>query len=806
MLIVHRNKSKAFTSGLYLGLSLSPGTALSAHSAMDFKAKTKLIEAIDDEVNILHRLLHDTFRQMEGIEEVEYTHGPHEKGADFVLTRRDPALGRTHEIGIIAKRGKILSNADDVFRQVEECQMPRTIRGGKDHVRLSEVWVVNTASISQQAQERINHKFSGQRIEFIDGEKLTELVDQHAPYFWHEIKSEVGAYLHDLSSRITQTDRECSVVSGLGCDDFYIAPEIQEIEKVRYASRNRRSTKHRLVNILEEIFYSKVNFLEGEMGFGKSKTARSIVKHFCAPDRYKHHPVLPVFATFREMVDSGRSLAEQLSYATFKFFNFNELKGVTVLFVIDGVDEVIGRCPKWDQLLTKLADEAKAAESFRILFTSRPLKKIDEEVTIYAGARRFLLRQLSMGKLVEFITKACEKLSVPKRLFEDLQRSDLFKQLPHSPIAAALLSRLIAQNSNDLPSNLTELYSKSVENLLGRWDITKGGCTEKEYRDAERVSLDLADYIIGNQLIYISADEARQRITDWHKERNTDTNLNTLLERVFEKSGLFAIDPESGILSFRHRSFGEYLHALSGYKRHRLLPAERAFEPYWINIQFFQTGLLGDCEEHLNELLSVIPQTEVGLWLKILVMPDYFLAGYQTRYSVVEENLYKLFIDAANLFDQAKHGKTETRLAELSEMHLLWFFQRLVRNCYEYEFFRKAITGTLLKIDQEVLPDQIRHLALFFAACFAAELNDGSGFEYLVKTYGVEKLPLAISLAIKIEQSSNKNFGKLPLLKDHERKLNHLLKPAHDQKIQSISQNSAISDLFDKPVKVRHLS
>ena len=76
---------------------------------MDFKAKTKLIEAIDDEVNILHRLLHDTFRHMEGIEEVEYTHGPHEKGADFVLTRRDPALGRTHEIGIIAKKGKILS-------------------------------------------------------------------------------------------------------------------------------------------------------------------------------------------------------------------------------------------------------------------------------------------------------------------------------------------------------------------------------------------------------------------------------------------------------------------------------------------------------------------------------------------------------------------------------------------------------------------------------------------------------------------------------------------------------------------------
>lgn len=774
---------------------------------MDFKDKYKLIEAIDDEVSILHRLLQDTLRQLEGIEEVEYTHGPNEKGADFVLTRRDPALGRTHQIGIVVKRGKILNNADDVFRQIEECQMPRKIRGGAAEARLSEVWVVNTSTISNQAQDKINHKFVGQRIEFIDGEKLTELVDRYAPYFWHEINSEVGAYLHDLAKRVALVDRECSIVNGLGCDDFYVAPEIQEIEKSRYASRTRRTGRPRLVNILEEVLRSKVNFLEGEMGFGKSKTARSIVGYFAAPERYKQAPVLPVFVTFREIVDSGRSLVEQLEFSTYKFFPVSELKGSKILFVVDGVDEVIGRCPKWDQILSRLTAEAKGIENFHILLTSRPLRKIDEEVTVYAGARRFLLRQLSMGKLVEFITRACEKLSVPKRLFEDLQRSDLFKQLPQSPIAAALLSRLIAQNSNDLPSNLTELYAKSVENLLGRWDISKGGCTEKEFKDAEMVCLDLADYIVGNQLIYISVDEARQRIIDWHKERNTNTDQGILLERVFEKSGLFSIEPESGILSFRHRSFGEYLHALSGYKRHRLLPVDRAFDPYWLSVQFFQIGLLGDCEDHLTELLGLIPKTEVGQWMKVLSMPDYFLAGYQTRYNIVENNLFKLFIDAAYLFDQAKQGKTETRLADLSEMHLLWFFQRLVRHCYEYEYFRKSITGTLLKIDQEVLPDQIKYSALFFAACFAAQLDDSSGFEYLVNTYGVEKLPLAISLAIKIEQNSNKDFSKLPILKEHERKLNHLLKPNHaEKKVESLAQSSAISDLFEKPIKVvRHL-
>lgn len=403
-----------------------------------------------------------------------------------------------------------------------------------------------------------------------------------------------------------------------------------------------------------------------------------------------------------------------------------------------------------------------------------------------------------------FIEKACEKLSIPKRLFEDLQRSDLFKQLPQSPIAAALLSRLIAQNTNDLPSNLTELYSKSIEHLLGRWDISKGECTEKEYRDAEQVSLDIADYLVGNRLIYMSEGEARQRITTWHSERNTNTNLNTLIERVFEKSGLFIIDPENGTLSFRHRSFGEYLFALNCIRKNKPIEVACSFEPYWVNIQFFQTGLMGDCENHLHKLLTYQPNTEIETWLKILSMPEYFLAGYQTRYAIVEDNIYKLFIDAANLFDQVRHGETKTKLSELPEMHLLWFFQLIIRHSFEYDYFKRAIASTLLRIEQEILPDEIKHFALFFAACFAAELNDGSGFEFLIKTYGAEKLPMAISLAIRIEQQSNKNFLKLPLLKEHEKKLNHILKPASDKKqMELLGQNQAIHDLFDKPVKTR---
>jgi hypothetical protein len=239
-------------------------------------------------------------------------------------------------------------------------------------------------------------------------------------------------------------------------------------------------------------------------------------------------------------------------------------------------------------------------------------------------------------------------------------------------------------------------------------------------------------------------------------------------------------------------------------KKHKLLPSELSFEPYWAIVQFFQTGLLGDCEDHLLEILSTNPKNEIERWIKSIVMPDYFLAGYQTPYHVVEQNLYKLFIDVADLYSSIKRGNTDTKLSDLSEMHLLWFFQRIIRKSYEFEYFRRAISATILNIEQEVIPDETKFTALFFAACYAAELNDPSGFEFLIKEYGADKLPLPISLAIQIEHNTNKDFTKIPLLKDHEKKLGHILKLDHDNmNIKLRSQDKSLNDLFDKPIKLR---
>ena len=776
---------------------------------MDFHAKCQIIERIVDEVNELHPLLRDVLNKLKSIERVHYTHGPDEKGADFVLTRRDPALESTSHIGVVVKVGKIHQNMGDLERQIDECGMPRKINGGREDVRLTEIWIVTTQGITRNAKDKIFEKFSKHKVEFIDGEQLAKLVDTHAAWYWHNVPSPIGTYLATVSKRMGELDHELNLLSALECDDFYVDPDIQEIEKIAYV-KNRRFARPSYVELWDEVRKHRVCMLEGDMGYGKSKTARVLINQFCAPERFKSEPWLPIFLSYKAFRDRyAGDVAACLNRELADLWNSAKEGQAKVILVLDGIDEAVNPDEDWLEILKLLLTNAKEFSYLHILLTTRPLRHINEVVTLGSSVKRLSLRPMSLNKVVKFIEKACQKFNLPKKLFEDLQRSELFKHLPNSPIAAALLSSLLAQNQHDLPSNMTELYAKSIDLMLGRWDIQKKVSTEKEYQVIERVALHLTQFMVRNRLIWMSEVEASLMVDDWISRRNLQVDAKAVFARLLDRTSIFARDADTGVIGFRHRSFGEYLFARGAARDGQLPQFVNALEPYWIYPQFFFIGTKGDCREIVSSLFEQVPKDEIEAWIKVLVMPDYILAGHQTEYAVIETNLYRLFIDAARLYGEIRRGNTQTRLTELPEMHLLWFFQRLIRYCFDYEYFRKAIEITLLKIDAADVDSGTKILALFFAAAFAAELKDGSGFEYMLKSYGSQNLPLSISIAIDIEKNMNKDFAKLPLIKQHEKKLHAMLgmhsgnKKNPDSARDSITIRGSIGDLFDKPVKAR---
>src|SRR5439155_18614019 len=126
--------------------------------------------------------------------------------------------------------------------------------------------------------------------------------------------------------------------------------------------------------------------------------------------------------------------------------------------------------------------QATMESHIRLVVTSRFLKGVDLGTTLQPDVARCDLHQLSMQRTFEFILKMCAQLNVKDRILEDLKKSALFRELPRSPMAAILLARLLNESQQEIPSNMTELYAKYSELMLGRWDEKKGLQSQKEYQ------------------------------------------------------------------------------------------------------------------------------------------------------------------------------------------------------------------------------------------------------------------------------------------------------------------------------------
>lgn len=769
---------------------------------MDTATKRNRIKEIRDEVRVFHPLLETILPKLPGISSYEYTHGPNERGADFVLERTDVALDRKTYIGVVAKTTKITADIRDVEEQICECAEKRRYKG-MSSVRCTEVWVFCAQGYSERAKEKIERRFSERTIQFFGPEDCVKFVDDHHPYFWFDLPYKLGNYFQSLSQRLDDLDASTAVVSFPGVDAINI--ELDTFERVKKGYRERRpGAEYRNVNFLREAKLSRLSILEAEMGFGKSRLVRRLARSMCSADSYRKDHVVPVFSSFKQFVEKYEGDLDKLIGASIgESTEVLRDPAVTIICILDGLDEVNSEDRSTTQWFEALADATKIKSNLRLFIATRPSKSLEEKLALNHDARSFGIRPLSLTKMIKYLEQCCSKANLPKRLFEDLKKSSLFRQLPKSPISAALFSNLLSQNQQEVPQSLTELYSKSMDLMLGRWEQKKCLVTEKKFQTAELVAERLAEYFIDNQLVYIAEAEAVEQIHGYFSKRSIGIDETEIVSLLFERSNIFARDLEMGTISFRHHSFAEFLCAKRKYRERNLNVKEIALKPAWINVMFFYAGLRLDCADLLAIVQCLVPRNESEEWMKIIAVPSYLLAAYQTEFRIVEENSHLILIGAAKLYLKVRRGETKTLLADLSEMYLLYLFKSLIVESVAYKYFEKAFDSVAMYIQNSSNDDEIKHYALFFLGCAAIDLGNQNVFKYIIEDIGAAKLPLAISLAIRMELETHTNLGNSKLLRRHRAHLQKVLIPsAKVNKGQEIASRKRIKEMFEKPIGV----
>lgn len=751
---------------------------------------SRLSSRIVDEVKDFHPLLNNLLARLPQVLKVEYTHGPSEMGADFVVTRKDVTFDTSEYVGVIAKVGKVVQDLLDIERQIDECAVARLVGGGKDKVRLNEVWVVLTEHITKGAQEKIHEKFKTRKIRFIQGNDLEQLIDKHLPVYWTNLEIDLGVYLTTLREKTQTLDRSLSLLPA-DSKSLYIEQDIYRSKPIEYKFKNHTSGRPEKIDIYAEIPKKKVLLIEGEMGLGKSKLIRRLIEHYSDPEVYNQTHLIPIYVTYRDLLSSFNGKVRLLIESRVGKTIMGSLKQPKYLLLIDGLDEVNMSSDEQMSSISSICTQIHDDSEVKAVMCSRYMKALDQPGVFHPDDQRYDLRPLSMSKTIEFLKALCDRLNLASRVVEDLKKSQLFKELPHSPIAAILLAKLLNDNSQELPSNMTELYSKYLELMLGRWDIEKGLQSQKEYQALDNIMMDLAKHFIDNEIHQLSIAEAKDMFREYLEARHLDISAEDLFQKLLGRCEVMIADTDTGTIFFKHRTFAEYFYARMLQRDGSVEIDERAFQFYWVNVFFFYLGILKDSPKQLTKIMALIPGSEGERFLKLINAPNFLLAAYTTPYQVIVKSMERLMVEASQLYQSIVSGESGSPITKLPRMAVLSLFRFLLRQYYSYEFFKSALEECALLIDDGTYDENTKSYSLFFLNLIYVDLNSKDSFDFLLKRR-VGKLPLDITIALRIEEKNLEQRGDL--IRKQDKHFQRLMKDNRALKSQ-------IDEIFDRPIQ-----
>jgi len=696
---------------------------------MSRKQKIEFIRNIRDEKQLRENVLRILLQKM-GYKGVTVTHGPGEHGKDLVFYEVDDKTGTEINYAIVAKHGKLKagSKADKnnimtVHSQVLKAfKIPYEDPERKRKVSIHRVWVVTNDIISAHASTEIVNMFEDEKdlyarnVQFFDDIRLLELLDRYWPKFFID----ENPFLIDYCNKIERRCRELNELRSFGYSkevkalmEIFIEPTL--IEEKRSIPGERKDKAKKLNREpykkyrIDEILERNIDvWLVGQPGCGKSTTIRNMVLRLLGQmNQTLRFDQIPVIINFRELVTGNDILEVDVAIGqvfqreNYLKFDINPnawLEEGKIVVFLDGLDEV----PRLN-LREKLID---AVLRFKKRFAQ--VKIIASCRDIGFDALRPKLKDFHIVEILPFnyiqMKKFAEKWfdsdkNIGKKMLESVKKALLSGRLPKTPMVLTLLAILFEEKTyQELPANLTELYSMFTELLLGRWDVQRNIESMFDYNIKSNILKNLAYHMHMNELDAIGKEELRAFISEYDEERKVGIDTDKLISEIEKRSGLLFC--EGGKYYFKHISFQEFFVSqnwimMGGIDKE--IP-QKILDPWWQNVVFFYAGSKKDAPKLIDEIIQkATPKDSFERMAKCLNLGQLLQAAYLTKHSKKVEAIEFVIREYWDTIEEIWQQYKESKLLDVSRFFFLYIMKHFFRANYSSVTLQEAMSEVFRK-------------------------------------------------------------------------------------------------------------
>lgn len=542
--------------------------------------------ALQKKYRYLDSLSEDEFREKVvrrllfrlGFEDGRDLDGPDELGKDAVFFEVDPFGEKRYtfvqtKIGNINMSANASTNLENCIAQLRTAlKTPFRCISTKKNVYPKEVLFCTSGRMNEKARVYVLESIRDERLTFKDQDDLIPLIDKHCPEIWVGLETDLFPYLVSMKRRFSASTS--AIASRPGMENVAAIDFDQHIDlRLMKRELQTRKRKGERFESIETKVLTTTAFLEdlprkamiiGDAGCGKTELLKRITVSLGDQSiAQKKAELIPVFIEATSLVHCGADRLEIIaaqvakSYGDFQkdAFSAADLEAGRVVILVDALDEV-GEGSDLKKVFSLLAEFMSERPDCPLLVTSRQYDRV------YRGLRELNLVEYEILPLefiqAEKMLKKIEKKGTlaPQDSKEILRKLNSIHGIELNPLLISIFASTADLVRSDLPANITELFKKYTELMLGRWDETKGLSSQYQAPLKDRILSAFGYRLHKDRRTNFGFDELSEFVRDCLDDLGQSASAEKLIAELVPRSELFS--KEGDLYRFRHHMLQEF--------------------------------------------------------------------------------------------------------------------------------------------------------------------------------------------------------------------------------------------------------